>query len=219
MGAISQCNVKFVGSHCGVSIGADGPSQMGLEDIAMFRTVPNCVVFYPSDSVSTFHATTLAANYKGMVFIRTGRPEAKTFYKNDEEFKIGQSKVAISSGDDKITLVGAGVTFTAATEAADKLKEEGTNVRVIDLFCVKPIDKETLVKSAQETNNTILVIEDHYPEGGLFEAVCSAVASEGVKVHSLAVNDVPRSGKPNELLAKYKIDCDAVVEKVKELTS
>ncbi|CAI2361169.1 unnamed protein product [Moneuplotes crassus] len=219
MGAISQCNVKFVGSHCGVSIGADGPSQMGLEDIAMFRTVPNCVVFYPSDSVSTFHATTLAANHKGMVFIRTGRPEAKTIYKNDEEFKIGQSKVTLSSEDDKITLVGAGVTFTAASEAAEKLKEAGTNVRIIDLFCVKPIDKETLVKSAQETNNTILVIEDHYPEGGLFEAVCSAVASEGVKVHSLAVNDVPRSGKPKELLAKYKIDCDAVVEKVKELTS
>lgn len=217
MGAISQCNVKFAGTHCGVSIGADGPSQMGLEDIAMFRTVPNCVVFYPSDSVSTFHATTLAANYKGMVFIRLGRPEAKTFYKTDEEFKIGQSKVAVSNEGDKITIVGAGVTFTAAVEAAEKLKAEGTNVRVIDLFCVKPIDKETLVKNAQETNNTLLVVEDHYPEGGLFEAVCSATASEGVKVHSLAVNEVPRSGKPAELLAKFKIDTDAVVEKVKEI--
>ncbi|CAI2362122.1 unnamed protein product [Moneuplotes crassus] len=217
MGAISQCNVKFVGSHCGVSIGADGPSQMGLEDIAMFRTVPNCIVFYPSEAVSTFHAATLAANHKGMVFIRTGRPDAKTFYKSDEEFKIGQSKVAISNDYDKITVVGAGITFTSATEAAEKLKEEGTNIRVVDLFCVKPIDKETLVKCAQETNNTILVVEDHYPEGGIFEAVCSAVASEGVKVHNLAINDVPRSGKPTELLAKYKIDCDAVVEKVKEL--
>lgn len=219
MGAISQCNVKFVGSHCGVSIGGDGPSQMGLEDIAMFRTVPHCVVLYPSDSVSTFHATTLAANHKGMVFIRTGRPGAKTFYKKDEEFKIGGSKIAISSDSDKITIVGAGVTFEAACEASEILKGEGINVRVVDIFSVKPIDKETLVKSADESNNTILVVEDHYPEGGIFEAVCGGVASHGVKVYSLAVNDVPRSGKPEELLAKFKIDTSAIVEKVKEILS
>lgn len=217
MGAISQCNVKFVGSHCGVSIGADGPSQMGLEDIAMFRTVPGCVVFYPSDAVSCFHAATLAANHKGMVFIRTNRPETKVIYDTTEKFKIGESKVVVSNKADKLTIVGAGITCEYAMEAAEKLKAKKINVRVVDLFCVKPIDKATLVKSAEQTNNTILVVEDHYPEGGLFEAVCSAVASEGVKVHSLAVHEVPRSGTPEELVAKYKIDTTAIVEKVQAI--
>ena len=219
MGAISQCNVKFVGSHCGVSIGADGPSQMGLEDIAMFRSVPGCVVLYPSDAVSTYHATTIAANHKGMVFIRTNRPETRVFYGNDETFEIGQSKLALSSDSDKLTIVGAGITFDHSLDAAEQLKSEGTNVRVVDLFCVKPIDKELLVKNAKETNGTILVVEDHYAEGGLYEAVCSAVSPEGIKVHSLAVHEVPRSGKPEELMAKYKIDKDAIVEKVKALTA
>lgn len=218
MGAISKCNVKFVGSHCGVSIGEDGPSQMGLEDIAMFRTVPGCVVLYPSDAVSAFHATTLAANHHGMVFIRTSRPDAETVYASDESFKIGESKVHKSSDSDKITLVGAGVTFTAACEAAETLKGEGINVRVVDIFCVKPIDKDTLLKSAEQTGNQILVVEDHYPEGGIYEAVTGALAPHGVKVHSLAVNGVPRSGKPNELLSMFKIDSSSIVEKVKELT-
>lgn len=219
MGAISQCNVKFVGSHCGVSIGPDGPSQMGLEDIAMFRSVPGCVVLYPSDAVSCYHATTLAANHKGMVFIRTNRPDTTIFYDNEESFEIGKSKVAISSDSDKLTIVGAGVTFEFAIEATEKLKAEGVNVRVVDIFSVKPIDKDLLLKCASETNNTILVAEDHYPEGGIYEAVCSAVSPAGVKVHSLAVHEVPRSGKPEELLAKYKIDTDAIIEKVKELTA
>lgn len=218
MGAISQCNVKFVGSHCGVSIGADGPSQMGLEDIAMFRTVPGCVVFYPSDAVSTYHATTLAANHKGMVFIRTSRPDTKVFYANTEKFEIGKSKVALSSKTDKLTIVAAGITFECAMEAAERLKKDKIHVRVVDMFCIKPVDKDTLLKSAEQTHNTILTVEDHYPEGGIFDAVCSAVASHGVKVHSLAVNEVPRSGTPEELLAKYKIDTDAIVAKVKELT-
>jgi transketolase len=218
MGAISQCNVKFVGTHCGVSIGQDGPSQMGLEDISMFRSVPNCVVLYPSDATSSYHAATLAANHKGMVFIRLGRPDSATFYDKDESFSIGQSKVAVSSDSDKITLVVAGITFDAALAASSVLKEEGINVRIIDIFSVKPVDKDTLLKSAEQTNNTILCVEDHYPEGGIYEAVCGAVASHGVKVHSLAVGDVPRSGKPEELLKMFKIDSDAIVEKVRELT-
>ena len=218
MGAISQCNVKFMGSHWGIHIGADGPSQMGLEDIALFRTVPGCVVLYPTDAVSTFNAATLAANHHGMVFIRTNRNETKVIYDTTEKFKIGESKVVVSSKSDKVTIVGAGVTLEYAMNAAEKLKEKKINVRVIDIFCVKPIDKNTLLKSAEQTNNTILVVEDHYPEGGIFEAVCSAVASEGVKVHSLAVKEVPRSGTPDELVAKYKIDTNAIVEKVIELT-
>jgi transketolase len=218
MGAISQCNVKFVGTHCGVSIGADGPSQMGLEDISMFRSIPNCVVLYPSDATSSYHAATLAANHKGMVFIRLGRPDTATFYGKDESFKIGESKVAVSSDSDKITLVVAGVTFDAALEASSALKADGINIRIVDIFSVKPMDKDTLVKSAEQTNNTILVVEDHYPEGGIYEAVCGSVASHGIKVHSLAVNGVPRSGKPAELLKMFKIDADAIVDKVKELT-
>lgn len=192
---------------------------MGLEDIALFRSIPGAVVLYPSEGVSAFHATTLAANHRGIVFIRTGRPDAKTFYKADEEFQIGKSKVAVTNEGDKITVVGAGVTFEAALAAAETLKAQGINIRVIDTFCVKPIDKDTLVKEGKETNNTLLVVEDHYPEGGIYEAVCSAVSTEGIKVHNLTVNELPRSGTPAELLAKYKIDADAIVEKVKELTS
>lgn len=218
MGAISQCNVKFVGTHCGVSIGADGPSQMGLEDTALFRAIPNCVVLYPSDGPSTFHAVTLAANFKGMVFIRANRPDTKVFYNSKEKFEIGKSKVAISSKSDVVTVVGGGVTFEEAVKAAEILKKEKINIRVVDMFSVKPVDKETMLKCAKDTNNTIVVVEDHYPEGGMFDAVCSAVASEGVKVHQLAVNELPRSGTPEELMAKYKIDANAIVEKVRELT-
>ena len=190
---------------------------MGLEDIAMFRSVPNCVVLYPSDAVSTFHAVTLAANHKGMVFIRTNRSATAVFYKNSEKFKIGESKVAISNKSDKLTIVGAGVTFDEAMKAAEILKKKKIYVRVVDMFSVKPVDKKTLIQSAKATKNTILTVEDHYCEGGIFEAVCSAVASEGVKVFSLAVKEIPRSGKPTELLAKYKIDADSIVSKVKKI--
>eukprot|EP00743_Colponemidia_sp_Colp-15_P000664 GILK01000740.1.p1 GENE.GILK01000740.1~~GILK01000740.1.p1 ORF type:complete len:663 (+),score=116.07 GILK01000740.1:55-1989(+) len=219
MGAISLGNVKFVGSHCGVSIGEDGPSQMALEDLAMFRAIPNLTVLYPCDAVSTTKAVELAANHKGMFFIRISRPNAKVIYKNDEVFELGKFKTIRSSGSDQIAIFGGGVTTHEAIAAADKLAAEGINVRVIDMFSVKPADKETILAAAQATNGRLLTVEDHYPEGGLHETVSSVIAENGVnaKVHSLAVNEIPRSGKPNELLAHYQIDAQGIYNKVKKI--
>jgi transketolase len=176
MGAISQANVKFVGSHCGVSIGDDGPSQMGLEDIALFRAVPGTTVLYPSDAVSCEKATELAANTHGMFFIRTNRPATTVYYDNNTKFEVGKSKVLKKSDNDKITVVGGGVTLDEgklspidllAMKAAEILAADKINIRVVDIFSVKPIDKETLVKAAKETNNLVLTVEDHYMEGGI----------------------------------------------------
>ncbi|CAF1127436.1 unnamed protein product [Didymodactylos carnosus] len=218
MGAISFTKVKFVGSHAGISIGEDGPSQMALEDFAMFRSVPQCVCFYPSDAVSAERATELAANYEGMVYIRTSRPNTPILYKNDELFHIGKAKIVIESSQDVCTIVGAGVTLHEAVKASEKLKQIGKAVRVIDLFSVKPIDHETLLSSVKATNNKLIVVEDHYPEGGLGEAVMSALCDEvGVKIVHLAVREVARSGKSAELLSKYGIDCDHIVQAVLKL--
>jgi transketolase len=167
MGAISQANVKFVGSHCGVAIGDDGPSQMGLEDLALFRAVPGCTVLYPSDAVSCEKATEIAANTHGMFFIRTNRSATTVQYDNKEKFEIGKSKVLKKSDHDKLTIVGGGVTVDEAMKAAVLLAEDKINVRVVDIFSVKPIDSETLLKCAKESNNTILTVEDHYKEGGI----------------------------------------------------
>jgi transketolase len=217
MSAISQANIKFVGTHCGISIGLDGPSQMALEDLSMFRAIPNCLVFYPSDAVSTEWAMVLAGNYKGNVYIRANRPETPVIYANNETFEIGQAKVVKQAEDDKVTVIGAGITLAEAMEAHTLLSAEGINVTVIDLFCVKPIDSATIIAAAQKTGGTILVVEDHYPEGGLAEAVRTACTLEGFKVHSLAVERIPRSGQPQELLEKFNIDRHAIVNKVKEI--
>ncbi|KAM9325367.1 transketolase [Gastrophryne carolinensis] len=217
MAAISESNINLCGSHCGVSIGEDGASQMGLEDISMFRAVPNSTVFYPSDAVSTEKAVELAANKKGICFIRTSRPENPVIYNNNEEFKIGQAKVVLQSKNDQVTVIGAGVTLHEALAAADILKKENIPIRVIDLFTIKPLDKQTILNNAKATNGNILTVEDHYPEGGIGEAVAAAVVGEpGITVKSLAVSGVPRSGKPAELLKLFNIDKDAIVEAVKK---
>eukprot|EP00744_Colponema_vietnamica_P001105 GILI01001871.1.p1 GENE.GILI01001871.1~~GILI01001871.1.p1 ORF type:complete len:643 (+),score=286.42 GILI01001871.1:79-2007(+) len=218
MGAISLANLKLVGSHCGVSIGEDGPSQMALEDLAMFRTIPNALVFYPSDAVSTYRAVEIAANYKGIVYIRTSRPNFKVLYGAGEHFGAGVSKVVRQSDNDKVTVVAAGVTLHEALLAADKLAAEGIHIRVVDIFSVKPVDKATILAAAKATNGIVLTVEDHYPEGGLFEAVSSSLAAEAdVRVYSLAVQEVPRSGKPQELVDHYGIGSGSIVSKVKAL--
>ncbi|XP_076276149.1 transketolase-like protein 2 isoform X1 [Lasioglossum baleicum] len=215
MGAISQTNVNFVGSHCGVSIGEDGPSQMGLEDIAMFRTIPGSTVFYPSDAVSTERAIELAANTKGICFVRTSRPATAILYKNEEPFAVGKGKVVKSSAKDKVLVVGAGVTLHEALKAADELSKAGVNVRVIDPFTVKPLDAQLIVKNAKEVGGKIITVEDHYSEGGLGDAVLSAVATEpNILVKKLAVTEVPRSGPPNALLEKYGISASKIVAAV-----
>lgn len=218
MGAISQTNVNFVGSHCGVSIGEDGPSQMGLEDIAMFRTIPGSTVFYPSDAVSAERAIELAANTKGICFVRTSRPATAVIYKNEEPFTIGKGKVVKSSPKDQLLVVGAGVTLYEALKAADELSEVGINVRVIDPFTIKPLDAQLIVKNAKEVGGRIVTVEDHYPEGGLGEAVTSAVALErNVVVKKLAVTEVPRSGPSDALLDKYGISASKIVAAVHEV--
>lgn len=162
MGAISQTNVNFVGSHCGVSIGEDGPSQMGLEDIAMFRTIPGSSVFYPSDAVSCERAVELAANTKGVCFIRTSRPNTAVLYKNDEPFHVGQGKVVKSTPNDQVLLIGAGITLYECLAAAEELAKDGIHARIIDPFTIKPLDKALILKEGQFCGGRIVVVEDHY---------------------------------------------------------
>lgn len=217
MGAISQTNVNFVGSHCGVSIGEDGPSQMALEDIAMFRTIPGATVFYPSDAVSTERAIELAANTKGVCFIRTSRPNTPILYEANEPFVAGQGKVVKESANDQILLIGAGVTLHEAVTAAEELAKSGIGARVIDPFTIKPIDVNLIVTHAKKVGGKIITIEDHYPEGGLGEAVLSAVAThKTISVKKLAVSAVPRSGPPTVLLDMFGISSKCIVNAVKE---
>ena len=217
MSAISQANIKYAGSHCGVSIGEDGPSQMGLEDIAMFRAIPNSVVLYPSDAVSAERLVAEAAAHEGIVYLRTSRPKTPILYGVDEGFPIGGSKVVKKSEQDKVTIVTAGITLHEALKAHETLNAEGVSIRIIDLYSIKPIDTKSLLSAAADTNNTIITVEDHYPEGGLGDAVLDAVATEGISVHKLAVTGIPRSGKPDELLEFHGISANAIVQKVKSI--
>ncbi|KAL8569183.1 hypothetical protein ACOMHN_035453 [Nucella lapillus] len=220
MAAISQSNVNFCGSHAGISIGEDGPSQMALEDIAMFRSIPECTVFYPSDAVSTERACELAANTKGMCFIRTSRPNVPVIYSNEEKFAVGKAKVVKKSGEDQVLVIGACVTLVEAMNAAKELAEAGINVRILDLFTIKPIDKDTIIQNAKETGGRILTVEDHYQEGGIGEAVCGAVSEcKGTVVKKLAVREIPRSGKPEELMRRYGISASCIVKAVKQMLS
>lgn len=218
MGAISQTNVNFVGSHCGVSIGEDGPSQMGLEDIAMFRTIPGSTVFYPSDAVSTERAVELAANTKGVCFIRTSRPNTAVIYDNNEPFQIGKAKVVKQSANDTVLLIGAGITLYEALNAATELEKSGVHCRVMDPFTVKPLDNEAIVQNAVQCGGRIVVVEDHYKQGGLGEAVLSAVAGQrNVVVKHLGVEEVPRSGPPTVLIDMFGISARCVVAAVNDI--
>ena len=217
MSAISQANIKYVGSHSGISIGEDGPSQMGLEDLAMFRTLPGSVVLYPSDAVAAERLVVEAARHEGIVYIRTSRPKTPVIYSNDERFPIGGSKTLREGPNDRATVVGAGITLNETLKAYEDLKSEGISIRVIDLYSVKPVDTESLLRAAAATNNTLITVEDHYREGGLGDAVLDAVASEGIKVHKLAVTSLPRSGKPEELIEVHGISATSIARKVKEI--
>jgi transketolase len=217
MAAISQANLKLCGSHAGVSIGEDGPSQMALEDLAMMRAIIGATVFYPSDAVATEQAVRLAADNHGIFYIRTSRPKTPVIYTEEDKFEIGRAKVVRQSDNDRITIVAGGVTLFEALAAYDQLKGEGIAVRVIDIFSVKPVDETTLREAGKATGDLILTVEDHSECGGIGEAVAGAVAPAGIRVHRLAVSRLPRSGKPEELLAAHHIDRTAIVEKVKSL--
>jgi transketolase len=215
---ISQANLKLAGSHVGVSIGEDGPSQMGLEDLAMMRAVAGSTVLYPSDAVCAEKLVEQMAQTRGICFLRTSRPKTPVIYGNDEQFPIGGAKVLRQSPNDKVTLVAAGVTLFEALKAADTLKNEGIGVTVIDAYSIKPLAKDVIKSAAQKTNHTVLTVEDHYSEGGLGDAVAGELSALGVKVHKLAVMELPHSGKPEELLAKFGIDAAAIIRKVKSLS-
>lgn len=222
MSQYSHGNVKFVGSHAGVSIGEDGASQMALEDLSLFRAILGSVVFYPSDSVSTEKLVMLMAKHEGISYMRTTRADTQVLYSNDETFRIGGSKTLCESDKDEITLIGAGITLHEALAAKEMLEKDDILVRVIDLYSVKPIDQEAISKASKETK-AIVVIEDHFQEGGLYEAVVSSGANvdfengKATPVHSLAVRKMPHSGKPQELLEYEEIDRKAIVAKVKEI--
>ncbi len=219
MAAVSQANLKLCGSHAGVSIGEDGPSQMALEDLAMMRAIEGSTVLYPSDAIATEHAVRLAAEHRGIVYIRTSRPKTPIVHSADTQFEIGRAHVIRRSDKDVATIVTSGVTLFEALAAYDQLASEGIAVRVIDLFSVKPIDEQTLRSSGSETNNVIITVEDHAAWGGIGDAVAGAVAPVGIRVHQLGVREVPRSGKPEELLAAYGIDRTAIVRAVKSVVS
>ena len=212
---ISQANIKLVGSHVGISIGEDGPSQMALEDLALMRAIVGSTVLYPAEAVATEKLLEQMAQHKGLCFLRTSRPKTPVIYGNDEPFPIGGAKV-LRTGD-KATVVAAGVTLFEALKAADQLKAEGINISVVDAYSIKPLGKKEILAAAQKTGNIVITVEDHYPEGGLGDAVAGELSSEGVKVYKLAVNGLPRSGHAAELMAAFGIDAAAIVKKVKSL--
>ncbi|HKZ51724.1 MAG TPA: transketolase, partial [Candidatus Acidoferrales bacterium] len=213
MAAVSRANLKLMGSHAGVSIGEDGASQMGLEDLAMMRAVAGSTVFYPSDAVSMERLVEQAARLQGIVYLRGTRMKTPVLYDNKEEFPVGGSKVLRQSPDDAATVVAAGVTLHEALKAHDELKKEGISLRVIDLYSVKPVDRETLLVAARVTGNALLVAEDHFPQGGLGEAVMSALAGDDVRVVQLAVGSLPTSGTPEELMDAVGISARHIGER------
>ena len=219
MAAVSRARLCVSGSHAGISIGEDGPSQMGLEDIATFRAIHGSVVLHPCDANQTAQLVAAMADVDGIAYLRTLRPATKVIYEPDERFEIGGSRVLRSGDEDEVAIVAAGITVFEALEAADRLGEEGVGVRVIDLYSIKPLDTEALVAAAQATQGRIVTVEDHWAEGGLGDAVLAALASADEPAHvvKLAVTELPGSGKPEELLAQAGIDADGIVAAARSL--
>jgi len=218
MAAVSRANIRLAGSHAGVSIGPDGPSQMGLEDIASFRTIWGSTVLYPSDANQTAQLVAAMVDRPGVVYIRTTRGTTPVIYGPDEMFPVGGSKVVRSGPADVVTLIGAGITLHEAIAAADRLAADGIAARVIDLYSIKPIDAATIAAAARETGR-LVTVEDHRPEGGLGEAVIGALAGESVqaRVVRLGVSNMPGSASPEEQLADAGIDATAIVAAAREL--
>jgi transketolase len=210
MAAYSRSNIKFIGSHAGVSVGEDGPSQMGLEDMPMFLSIPESVVLYPCDAVSAEKLTIEMAKHTGISYLRTTREKTRVVY-NNEKFPIGKFKVLRKSNNDRALIIAAGITVSEALKAYEILKNKKINIRVIDLYSIKPLDKKNLVRHARKCRNNVIVAEDHYQCG------ISCAVSETVKAELLYVKDIPRSGKPEQLRKKYGIDAHAIISAVLRL--
>jgi transketolase len=219
MAAVSRADLRLCGSHAGVAIGEDGPSQMALEDLASLRAVHSSTVLYPCDGNQTARLVSLMADLDGISYLRTSRGATPVIYGPDEEFEVGGSKVVRSSDDDAVAVVAAGVTLHEALKAADALATEGVGVRVVDLYSVKPVDVVGLREAAAATGGRVVTVEDHWPEGGLGDAVLGAFAEadDRPRVVKLAVREMPGSGKPQELLRAAGIDAEAIAAAVRRL--
>ena len=221
MAAISRSNLNLCGSHCGVSIGEDGPSQMGLEDLAMFRAIPGATVLYPGDAVAAERLTETAARRSGICYVRTGRPKTPVLYPNDEQFPVPGFKVLRQSASDRAAIITAGVTLHEALKAYEQLAAKGIAIRVIDLYCVKPIDAPALGEHVRASGGRVVTVEDHYLEGGLGEAALGALITDGIPLNAarrLAVGRVPHSGKAEELLDAFGISARHIVTAVEKMT-
>lgn len=216
MAAYSFANIKFVGSHSGVSIGADGPSQMGLEDLAIYRPIPGCACLYPCDAYSTEGCVESMARYKGIAYLRTTRPATPLIYSKNHKFPIGGLKVLKKSSRDRAAVIAAGITVHEALKTYEELKEEGIFVRVIDAYSVEPIDKKNIIREVKEAKRKAVVVEDHFKNGGLGDAVAHALAGKA-EISYLAIGELPRSGKPEELMDRYGISAPHIKKAVKEL--
>jgi transketolase len=220
MAAVSRATMSLCGSHAGVSIGEDGPSQMGLEDIASLRAVHGSTVLHPCDANQTARLVAAMADTDGISYLRTLRPATKVLYEPDEEFEIGGSRVLRSSENDEVALIGAGITVHEALAAADALAEDGISARVVDLYSIKPIDSATLHDAAEATHGRLVTVEDHWAEGGLGDAVLAALSDEEEpppRVVKLAVREMPKSGKSDELLAAAGIDAEHIAAAARRL--
>ena len=213
MACISNLHIKIAGSHAGVSIGEDGPSQMALEDLAMMRAQPNMTVLYPCDAVSTERLLELMAYDAGPAYMRTSRPKTPVIYGPDERFTIGGLKILRESASDTVTVIGAGVTVFEALKAYDQLQKSGISIRVVDLYSLQPIDSASLLRCARETKR-LITVEDHYAAGGIGDAVAAAVAEGGFTVERLCVREIPRSGTPEQLIDHYGISSRHIVAAV-----
>ena len=219
MAAISKADITFCGSHSGVSIGKDGASQMGLEDLPMFRDLPNSIVLYPSDAVSCNKLTKLCAGLNNIKYLRTTRAATPVIYKNTEQFKIGDFKILKQSKDDKLVLIGAGITLYEALRAYSALKNQHINSAVVDLYCIKPFNAKKLINFVKKHGNKIVIAEDHYKEGGIGEMIAEEIenAKSDIMLSHLAVQELPHSGTKDELLDKYGIDWQGYVVVAKEM--
>jgi transketolase len=218
MAAISGADLRVVGSHAGVSIGQDGPSQMGLEDLAMMRMLWRSVVLYPCDANQCAHLTATMAELPGISYLRTTREETPVIYRSDELFPVGGSRTLVASRHDKVVIVAAGITVSESLSAAERLADEGIPVRVIDAYSIKPLDAAAIRQAAADTGR-VLTVEDHWPVGGLGDAVLEAVAGQvpDVRFTKLAVRGMPGSAGPREQLANAGIDADAIVRAAQRL--
>ena len=216
MSAVSNPkSLTFCGSHAGTSIGSDGVSQMGLDDIAMFRGLPRSIVLCPSDAVSTEKLTNLSYKIRGLKYIRTTRPKVPVIYKNSETFKIGNFKVLKQSKKDKFVIAGSGITVHESLKAHEELKKHGINSSVVDLFCVKPFNSKKFENFVKKKGKKLIVVEDHYAEGGIGEMLAENLENSGIKIKHLAVREIPHSGTKEELLKKCGIDSSAIVKSAK----